>query len=469
VHSLAALLQNNLGRLLREDPSIYIDDRLELGTAIPAELVERVTSSRMMLVVLSPRYLSSPWCQTELTMFLQARADATQNVVVIEAERIDRAEWPHELRDMQTLAFWRQDRWSGVPERFDPAPGGETEGVFRKRVNELSYFVANRLRAAVRGAEPELKGDVWIAEPTDDLVDEWEDLAGAVRQAGWRVLPASPYPVHEQGVYTAALERHLSRARLFVQLLGPKPGRRPLWGGPQFPLLQANAARRFAARDRGVTWLRWRTKVTPGELPSDYAALLREGEVQEVPFGEFRLEVLGRLKQADSRVMVADVPPVSGRTATSREATGDAAEPVFVYVHSDDVDRSLAEEIQKSLLNLRVESIATAPVTSDDLPRSIRAAQLQPLDHCDGVILVYGTTPPTWVLAQYALLRKAFAMVRPDGRIGVLSGPPPKAGRLPIFSPAALPLDCAGGVEARVLEQFVQQIRRRPSADEPRV
>lgn len=67
VEALHELLAPKISSLLRRDANIWIDWKIEDGTDVPPELVSAVSDSRLLLVILSPRYLGSPWCELELT------------------------------------------------------------------------------------------------------------------------------------------------------------------------------------------------------------------------------------------------------------------------------------------------------------------------------------------------------------------------------------------------------------------
>ena len=456
-------LQVRVSALLPQPPQVFFDDQIEQGATVPKVLVDAVGASRILLVILSPKYLASPWCRMELSTFVEAGEEAVEHrVFVVEAERIEREQWPAALRDKETIAFWQEDPVTKVPERLDPELGPEYAQMFKKRVGEIAHFIRKRLEA-LDDDVPQYKGNVWIAEPTDDLVNEWEELAAAVRQSGWRVLPSSPYPTHDPGAYTQTLRRHLSGAKLCVQLLGPTPGRRPAWGGPQFPLLQAHEARttvqkRIAAQKPGLRWLRWRRTLPTQDDPSDYAALLREGEVQESSFGDFKTEVIRYLTAPEGPMIpVRPLPP----------PPVDPTASVELYVHSDEVDRPLADEIMRTLAPLNVYCLGTPRLKAGQSPQATRLEQQQAvLAGCHGVILVYGNTPAGWVGANFSMLRKTFAMVRPRGTIGVLNGPPPDLPRMEITGPVVFPIDCTEGLKPAVLAGFVDRVRQALADDD---
>jgi hypothetical protein len=292
VSLLVQQLEYRVSTLLGEAPRFYFDPFMEQGVFTQSNSIDAVRGSRLLLVILTPRYLASAWCRMELETFLDAGGDTAEHrIFIVEAERIEREQWPAPLRDKESIAFWAEDAGTRIPERLDPELGEQHAQTFRRRVGEIAHFVAARLKESPFAVD-QYKGDVWIAEPTDDLVDEWEDLAAVVRQADWRALPASPYPTHDRDAYTNAVRNHLESAQLFVQLLGPRAGRKPPWDGAQYPLLQAREARAVVQKRPRVRWLRWRKASPAPDDSSPYAALLREGDVQHSSFGSFKDEVL---------------------------------------------------------------------------------------------------------------------------------------------------------------------------------
>ena len=449
VQGLVSDLRVFLRRQLRgREPRIFFDTRsVRPGDKVPKELIDGIRSSRTFVVVLSPQYIGSAWCLTELDTFQELyEREPGRRVIVAQAEWVDRCDCPPALLDADTHPLTQVDEVNGLTVRLDPSFGEEYKARFKRRVNELALFIGKILNTP-REEALSYKGDVWIAQPTDDMDDEWQNLAAVVTQQGWRVVPKSPYPTHDLGVYGERVHQHLRNAHLFVQLFGPSAGRRPVWNSPSCPVIQANAAREVSAR-RNVRWLRWRSKSPVSQSDPEYAALWNEGEVRVNTPAEFQAEVIAAL--------TAPPPPPPQPLRPPRR--GD--DPLIVYIHNGQEDEKLATELQDLLEKLRAESIPTLTIAAGQSPDEIRARQRQVLQDCDGVILVYGNASPDWVSQNFSLLRKAFAPVRPAGKIGVLDGPPPTKGQMPrIVSPAIWPLPCRNGVDMALLEQFLSRVR----------
>jgi hypothetical protein len=435
VHSLVVLIGKIAGSLL---PPLglrrYIDHQLAAGESVPNALLRALERSRVLLLVLSPRYLASVWCQSELESFLERSG---KSVIVVESVPTDRATWPRCLdeRDLKTAKLWELDA-AETPVRLDPSRKQYSD-LYDERVNKLAYDIIRELHAPETTPS---KGDVWVAEPTDDVRKEWEELAGALDQAGWRVLPRSDYPIQERGPFVMRLRGHLQRATLFVQLIGSYEGRR-VEGDSSSPLPLAQAIEAHSiSQQRGVPWLRWRSKGTAAaDRGTAESPLLNKGEIQEGQFAEFKRRVLETL---DALV----------RTVPRQEQPAASSDLLMVDVRCDAGDRALAEKVQHSLKEFDVDSII--------LPGVNRIEELNNLQGCDGVIVIYGTTPVPWVQAQFSLLRRAFGTVRPKGTIGILKAPPPpKETNLGISSDVLETLDGTAGIDPAVLAGFVERVR----------
>src|SRR5256885_17008062 len=59
-------LRVRVSALLPQPPKVSFDDQIEQGANVPSALLEAVSASRLLLVILSPKYLASPWCRMEL-------------------------------------------------------------------------------------------------------------------------------------------------------------------------------------------------------------------------------------------------------------------------------------------------------------------------------------------------------------------------------------------------------------------
>jgi len=97
-------LKADIGSLFTEFDQLTIwDDRsLDPTAALTDELREKIERSCLLLIVMSPRYLSSAWCTDELTWFAREFAERRKGpgrVFIVRAVSTDANKWPSCLKD----------------------------------------------------------------------------------------------------------------------------------------------------------------------------------------------------------------------------------------------------------------------------------------------------------------------------------------------------------------------------------
>ena len=88
---------------------VWIDERLRLNLPLNDELKCRIEKSALLLVVMSPLYLRSDWCEKEATWFATAvkeRAFSDRRVFVVQAFPTDRAKWPAPISRLPGYRFF---------------------------------------------------------------------------------------------------------------------------------------------------------------------------------------------------------------------------------------------------------------------------------------------------------------------------------------------------------------------------
>jgi hypothetical protein len=429
---------------------VWMDHQLAANQNVTDTLLSTLRDSRTLLLVMSPGYQASVWCQRELGRFLEAHAASKNkdNVFAIELEPVERTTWHPALQPLTPIRFWRQGFGDIAPRLLGfPMPKPDEDNPYWRNVNELAHLIAQQLKNPP--SAPELpRRTVWLAETTEDLLGEREAVAGALRQQGFEVVPAAPYPRESEAAYLERLRGDLACATLLVQLLGPREGYRPSGGQQSFVALQASEAQAVAGT-RGVRWVQWRARETDPTQPASaaYRDLLAGLSVQASGIEEFKLEVLKALAPP-----AAPPPaPAGQRPAVSAGRNGE----LYVYVNADPVDRDLAFRVQDSLVALGVDT-ALAPEPS---PEQIRLAQQEQLQICDGVVLVYGQAPASWVQSQFAFTRRTLAQRRRGLWGALLDGPLPEKPEAGVRSPSLLTLNCRTGLEPSALSGFIQALR----------
>jgi len=110
VSTLMRGLKTRLAQLLGRsgDFVVWRDPNLSAHEPLTPQLLDALTQSAALLIVLSPGYLASEWCLREKSTFLQLahqRVRAGSRVFVIERHRFQPNEKPDELRELLGYRF----------------------------------------------------------------------------------------------------------------------------------------------------------------------------------------------------------------------------------------------------------------------------------------------------------------------------------------------------------------------------
>ena len=420
---------------------IWIDRDLPGNRPLTPEILNAARDSALLLVVMSPAYLQSPWCGRERNAFLDVASNrlADGRVFIVRSLDENLAQRPAEFGDFTGYPFFIKDPESGVVRSLgDPDP---TEPEFLMRIFGLSTHLAKELdRLKVADAAPNIVGQapattprVFVARATDDLEDREDEFRNCLVQAGITVPPRRQYMQTDMASFEAALRADLETSKLFVQLLSTVRGpETPFGGAKRLPLLQWEVAERI-----GKKMLLWRDRsVDPAAVANPDHRRLLESAIA-CPIDEFKQTVAAEARREPPR------PP-------TRPAG------VMVFVDSQSDDRPLAREVGKALASHGVTCYWRLEQGSQD---ELRADWEGNLRDCDGVVIVYGASEASWVRERVRLGTKVLRQRANRPTLAIFQGPPPEKSELGMFDPDMLTLDCSGGFVTDALRPFVERLR----------
>lgn len=471
VSELQKLLNQNLGR---NDVKIWKDESLAINDKVTGTLVDEINRSRTIVLFMSRGYSHFKWCQMELGKFLEHNKahKNKESVFIVELAPTDRENWHPRLQELPAIKFYREDEYQ-VPQLFGmPTPKPEDE-FYWKNLVRLTHSIAKHLESCPDIESPgksisvtaqpdksnpdelktlppdsplkKTKSTVWIAEPTIDLIDEWESLAESIRQAGYKLLPLGPetYPRSSEAKFCEKFRDDLEYSQLYIQLLGKRADRKPEDGDVSFTALQSNFAKEIA-KQRQIPFLQWRSKELTLESISDkpYRQLLT-GAIA-CGFEEFRQRVLTTLQELNEN---------KGETP---------ARSLAICINADKSDLDLARRVKQILFDLDADAFIAPAQAPGQLASDFSKQLDEVIRGSEGVIFIYGQSLPTWVVSQFQLARKALLTQQRKGIWGaLLDGPPPPDDKLDvdIASKNLMTLNCRDGEERQLIEQFVNALR----------
>lgn len=445
---LDRLRQDLQRRLGSRELDIFVDHALiRSNLSLSSQLLDAARSSAALLVVMSPSYLRSSWCDRERRAFLDVVMERVKDgsVFVVHTCDVDREQQPEELRDLTGIKFFTpvegatRYRRLGEPDPKEPA--------FFDRISALSGELAEQLgRCRARQhfqPAPQPAKRVFVATATDDLEDREAELRSYLQQAGLEVVPSpqSRYPMTDLAAYEAAVLRELEGSCLFAQLLSTVHGKDlPFAPDKRMPALQHELAQR--AKKPVLQW-RDRGQAIDGVKDPAHRALLEAAQACGIE--EFKRSVTEQALRP---------PPAPD----GKRGNGDGGPAVYLFVNADTRDDRLAREVSDELSKLDVDCYGMEWTGS---PAEIRKTLTDNLNRCDGFILVYGEAEPSWVHEQLSEARKATKQRKPPiSAMAIFQGPPVGKPELLVRIKNLDLLDCRKGLDAQKLRGFVEHLRK---------
>jgi TIR domain len=387
--NLFTVLGRRLGR--RENYTPFTDHRLRGHDDIDS-LLEAVRDSATLVVILSPGWVESTYCQEELKNFLNRPAgNRPRDIFVVEMLKLT-AQRPEGLPNSRDYGFWYEDE-RGRTHTYGYFNYKDPELDYGKRLDQLAQELADHLNglrtealAQLPVPPPPLPGPtplappvpsgprsrVVLAEVTDDLRAQRADLSTYLRDQNFEILPEGSYRWMSPAQVEAAVTRDLDGSAGFVQLLGETPGHTDDQAPNGMPWLQHRAAKNLGSRI--VQWRKPEIDLKSIDL-LEYRALVGGETVREMPLHDFMKFVVEFLR-----------PP----------AGAPAPRPGAVFINADQPDLELARHYKE---DLERQFPVVIPSAEGD-PVELREMMDEYLTTCDSVVMLYGTTKSTWIDRQ---------------------------------------------------------------------
>ncbi|MGH7944858.1 MAG: toll/interleukin-1 receptor domain-containing protein [Opitutaceae bacterium] len=397
---------------------IWIDEDLDGNRPLTPEIMRSIQRSATLLIVMSSGYLASEWCAKERNAFLGFVRDcvAQGRIFIVHCRETDRTAIPLEFGDLIGFKFWIQDPEAGGATRPLGLPDVK-EHAYLSGVINLSDRLARTLKEIKAARKPESRlaaaaaaEYVFLARSTDDLETREEELVGYLIQAGMSILPESWYPEADEHAFRAAMEVDLNRCSVFVQLLSRSQGRKAGFAaGQRYPAIQHDIA-----RGSGKPILQWcDPNDDPAAITDEAHRALVEG-ARACGFEEFKRAV----------VEAARRKPAVPKTRRPH---------VSVFVNADREDLDVARRLSELLAKQGVECYW--PLLEGS-PEKVRQDLEESLKACDGLVLIYGASEPSWVREQLRQGRKILSQrERALAALAIYLGPPDQKKELAVALP----------------------------------
>lgn len=440
VKGLKTRLAQKLGR--SDAYKLWFDHDLSRHVRITPQIMDALEKTAILIVILSPGYIASDWCQREKEAFLSFIKESSSRVFIVERDKIKDEDRPSEFEELKGYCFWVQEEGKppqtlGMPK---PNPDDPRYYPYYDAVNDLSCYLAEELQKLKSDVESphtktklsEASPTVFLAEVTDDLDSQRDSMKRYLKQAGIRVLPETCYPFDPRA-FKQAVKRDLAKCKLFVQLLSGTAGKKP----PDLPQGYVNLQFE-CAKKAGKTIMQWHSQDLDiaSITNADHRAFLQLDTVVATGIEEFKSMV---------KENVFYTPP------------SPAKKPIdaFVFVDMESIDRSLSNDVCDMLDRYGAGYILPKDCGS---PKEIRNDFEKNLLYCDALIVIYGKSTVDWVKEHLRQSHKILAMrVQPLKALALYEGPPEpkdKPGKLPNMRT----INCKKGLNEPELKSFLDSL-----------
>ena len=414
------VLQVKLGQLLGEPAKIWRDEKLSGTDVYDDKIVNEFKNAKVMVSVLSPRYIKSEWCNKELNEFYDA-AENESGVRIGEKSRLikvvktpfdaeEAAEnLPKIFEAILGFEFFEQDPESGRVVEFDEAFGARAKQNYFSRIYDLAAEIAGILKSMQVGTtqsvtEPLAKTGktVYLAAVTSDIQIGREKLFRELTDRGHHVLPDRPLPTSGEE-FTEAVREMLGQADYSIHLVGQKYGMIPEDAAHSIAKIQNDLASEWVQTKPEAQRFIWmpRPVITDDDRQQKFITELQEdptahtgAEVMEDSLDNFRDYVVEKLKPKPKPA------PVEAPVSVPQNSEGAST----VYLIFDQKDDETVASLEDYLFDQGLEVMVP---TFDGEEADIKQAHIEKMIHCDAVLIYYGNADRSWVDMKLMNLMKA--------------------------------------------------------------
>ena len=411
-------LEIRLRQLLGENPRIWRDMKLSGTDIFDEKIVNAFGNTRLMISIVSPRYVNSEWCNRELNEFCD-KAENSGGIRVGEKARIIKVvKTPVEgdagggsahniFNSLLGFEFFDVDPETGRVREYNEEFGHEAKRNYLERVYDLAHEITGILKEMGGGlavhtpAVNDAGRVVYLADVTSDLKGERDRIRRELLERGHTVLPDRPLPL-EADEARELISDFLGKSHLAIHLIGNRYGIVPEGGDLSLVELQSTLSAKKGEQD-GLHRLIW--MATDNDPDSDRHATFIQA-LQNSSEGMATTELLtGQIEEIknlaikrllpDDQQAGAKLPPL-GQTEEDGETR--------IYLICDQQDEEAVEPLEDYLFEQGYE--VKTPQFDGDENAFVQAHQ-DNLRFCDGVLIYFGRASGQWVDMKLMDLLKA--------------------------------------------------------------
>ena len=465
------ILENRLAQLMGEQPRVWRDQKLTGNDIFDQKILSQFDHTKLMVSILSPRYIKSEWCLKEITQFYQSTGETGGFVFDGKSRILKVVKTPYDAEDLQPelrqifgsvlgFNFYDFDENGKIVE-YNEAFGKEAKQNYFSRIYDLAYEICEILKKSRAGSTASSNSEtlrvsggktVYLATVSGDRSADRDNIARDLRERGHTILPDRNLPLNALEV-KEQVRKYLKQADVAIHLLGANYGMIPEAGSESIIETQLSLAANESA-NRGLERLVWLPAGLGAkeERQAQFIEALRvnpatyeKTDFVEGTFEIFKGLVIDHFTEEQSKV---------------DKGLGHGADvgPPTVYLMAPPDDEDKIEVIEDYLFDRGLEVVI--PLFSGS-ETEVSEAHMENLQICDGVLIYFGSATRQWVNMKLNNIIKAsgFGRSKPIIATSILVAPPESRHKERFRSHLADIIQVPGN-DFSALEPFVTQIKR---------
>jgi hypothetical protein len=418
--------------------------RISQGDQFADIIDDGLSQAELLVVVMSPNWMQRPYCRKEFETFLSLRKAAgitnpATRTLVVGKGYVDRSGRPPELQGQEGFLFYSRDDENDVCAITPFFNRGKCNDRFYAELDELAGGLQKRVSQILSGAPaPQTMQQtapivmptgrtVFLAKPAGDMKAAYVRLVTELHGKGFNVAPDPSADMPSDKSAEAFLTDALSKAEVFVHLVGDSEGFAPE-GLDKIAKLQLRLARAKAAPAEGPSGQRLNRRIVWAPKILDQGGAAPGGpDVERDP-----LKALERFDQQiatdkiDGDILSKFIEflfQYLTETAPKPVVTAAAGNKLDLYLSYHSADEDYAGAVAQALLESSVKP--RIPVADSDA--DARRYNNDLLAKCDAVTLCWGNASEVWVRSEADRLSDWQTLGR-KGQFafrGLIAGPPP--------------------------------------------
>ncbi len=404
------VLGTRVAQLTGEKPSIWRDQKLGGNDVFDQAIVHQFCNARVMISIMSPRYLKSEWCMRELKQF-HDNASSTSGVSFENKSRIlkviktpfDTIDVPNEIQgvfaSLLGFEFFDVDSDTGKFKEYNTTFGAEAKHNYFSKIFDLAHEVSQLLKAmndretgnGEAGVAATETKKIFLATTTKDLQPEHDRIYRNLIERGYQVFPDRPMPL-VGSEFKQAVRDHLEKCDASVHLIGSSYGLVPEGEVDSVIDIQNSLAAVTASTQdlHRFIWMPRNQLVTEPRQASFIDDIRNNPQTYES--SDFLEDSFENLKSLVLDHLKMEPKPAPQPEATAADSTGVDTKSVYLIYPPDDEES--AAPVEDYLFDKGLEVVAPEIEGTES---QIAEAHRQNLNSCDSVIVYFGSANRSWV------------------------------------------------------------------------